>query len=191
MSTVYVEMPGLDKGAGDGWLGPGGYGVTLSEVVYTPTCSSTTNCKAQLPYTYWSSYLQEGYARLNQPPAVAIMPPARPCQTQLQTETFLPANTTEALQLSAIVAPLSNVTVSSGTPLPMSPQLVADVSFTFVPYFNAIFGFFLPDGGVTFRATATLPTPVGDTSTPVDFQQAGVFVVLGCSVTGLPSPQID
>jgi hypothetical protein len=192
MSTIYAEMPGLNKGAGDGLLGPGGYGVTLSEVVYTPTCSITTGCKAQTPYTYWSSYLQEGYSRLNQPPAVTIMPRVRPCNDALQAETFLPANTTEVLQLNDIVAPLANVTVGgSGTPLPMSPQLVADVSFTFIPYFNAIFGFFLPEGGVTFRATASLPTPVGDTSTTVDFQQAGAFVVAGCTVTGLPSPQID
>jgi hypothetical protein len=191
MSTIYVEMPGLNKGRGNGLLGHGGYGVTLSEVVYTPTCNTTTGCGTQTPYTYWSSYLQEGYGRLNKPPAVTIMPPERPCD-KLDTETFLPANTTESLQLTTIVAPLSNVTVAgSPTPLPMSPQLVADVSFTFVPYFNAIFGFFLPDGGVTFRASATLPTPVGDTSTPVDFQQAGVFVVAGCTVPGLPSPQID
>ncbi len=183
MSSIYAEMPGLDKGLGDGWLGPGGYGVTLSEVVFTPVCQATVNCKPQTPYVYWSTYLQEsnGTTALNQPPAVLNPPPLRSCGAPLSP---VPSFTNDSQQLKEMVDPLANVQAGGiALQVTLPPQLVADVSFTFVPYFNSVFATFVPPGAFTFHVSATLPTPVGDTSVPVVFVQTNPTIfVLSCNV---------
>jgi Flp pilus assembly protein TadG len=186
MSSIYAEMPGLDKGRGDGWLGPGGYGVTLSEVVYTPVCQATVNCATQIPYPYWSTYLQEskpnsyGMTALNQPPAVLAPPPLRACNAPLTPVGTFPNDRT---QLMVMIDPFHGAkSQGNGAALTLPPQLVADVSFTFVPFFSAVFGHFLSASGVTFRASATLPTPIGDTTMPVVAEPTGVFDVKVCAV---------
>jgi len=160
MSSIYAEMLGLDLGRGDGWLGPGGYSVTLSEIVFTPVCSAASNCPAQTPYTYWSSYLTEGGAKLNQPPAVQSSSLLRACGNALTPVAYFPNDST---QLTKMIQPTLDTSIVGTNPsLTLSPQLVADVSFTFYPSFYKFL-----TSSVTFRASATLPTPVGDTSVPV------------------------
>jgi Flp pilus assembly protein TadG len=180
MSSIYAQMPGLDYGKADGWLGKGGFAVTLSDVVFLTSngtaapCTTTTNCPTQTPYTYWSSYLQEGGPALNQPPATPSAQLLRACYTELTPVSAFP---NDATQLTVMPSPdLATGVASTNTSLVLTPQLVADVSFTFYPFFAV----FLPSAGITFRASAVLPTPVGGLAQPVYFILSGNGNVTPC-----------
>ena len=158
MTTIYAQMPGLDYGKGDGFLGKGTFAVTLSGVIFTPTCAKTTGCASQKPYTMWSSYLAEGGAYLSQTPTQAA-PLTRACGA-LTPVYYFPNNST---QLTTMIFPAYYAGSFGGTVLTMVPQVVADVRFTYVPAFNIFVH------SITFWASATLPSPLGGTDNQIVF----------------------
>ncbi len=160
MSTIYAQMPGLDYGNGDGFLGKGSFAVTLSGVVFTPTCYNTANCPAQAPITIWSSYLSEGGSSLNQTNTV-LNPLLRACGP-LTAQPNFPNNSTQLL----VMATPTLITGGSAN-MTMVPQVVADVRFTFIPTFNMFVH------AITFWASATLPSPLGGTQNPISSDTTG------------------
>jgi len=165
MSVIYVEMPGLDFGKGDGLLGQGAFTVTLSEVDFAPLCGTATltgTCTAQTPQTLWSSWLIEGGPYLNNTSTTAgpvTAPFYRNCGQLIPTSQFPYNNKTQLLDM---VTPTT--TLSGGnTTLTLVPQLVADVRFVFVPTFHVFVQ------NITFWASATLPAPLGGTAQEVTF----------------------
>ncbi len=171
MSTIYAQMPGLDYGKGDGFLGKGGFAVTLSGVIFTPTCAQTTGCKTQTPYTMWSSYLAEGGAYLNQISTTAN-PLTRACGT-LTSVAYFPNDST---QLTKMIMPTLYTSSFGNVTLTMVPQVVADVRFTFIPTFNIFVH------SITFWASATLPSPLGGTDNQISFDTtAPTGNVVACS----------
>ncbi len=166
MSTIYVEMPGLDYGKGDGLLGKGAFAVTLSEVDYSPKCATTSGCQSQTPSTLWSSYLAEGGTTLDQTPT-AQAPLLRACGA-LTPVGFLPNDSTQLQKFPTPTMDWNYYTGASSTPstqLTLVPQLIADVQFTFIPSLPGL----IPN--LVFRASATLPAPVGGTKQEVAFLQ--------------------
>ena len=144
MSVVYAQMPGLALGSGGGGFA-GTFSVSLSEVVFYPTCAAAkpiaaNGCSVQAPYVYWSTYLDEGGAKLLQSAALL-----RPCSAQLRSQVNFPNN---ANQPNVMIPVASNATTT------LAPQLVADVVYNFVPVFPLF-------PAVTLRASATLPSPMG------------------------------
>jgi len=166
MSVIYVEMPGLDYGKGDGLLGRGAFTVTLSEVDFTPLCATTTitgNCTAQTPQTLWSSWLTEGDFELNNTspqttPGPVSAPFNRACGALIPKPQF----PNDSHQLQEMIVPIATPAGGSAT-VTLPPQLVADVQFVFVPTFNVFVH------QITFWASATLPAPLGSTSQEVSF----------------------
>jgi len=191
MSVIYVEMPGLDYGNGDGLLGTGAFAVTLSEVDFTPLCATTTitgNCTAQTPQTLWSSWLTEGGFELNNTsplttPGPVTAPFNRACGPLVPTSQF-PNDNTQLLDMITPTAMLAG----GATNVTLVPQLVADVRFVFVPTF-AVFV-----SKITFWASATLPAPLGGTSQEVSFNPsagtsnpAGTLEVVTCEAPPQPA----
>jgi Flp pilus assembly protein TadG len=140
MSNAYAEIPGLGLGSG----ASSSFSVTLSEVVFSPTCTSSSGCSAQTPYVSWSTALAQT--------GVTVPTPAlRACGALIAVATF-PDDST---QLTKMV---------SWSPGPvLSPQVVADVSTVFVPTFSRFIG------PVTFWSSATMPTPIGGTDQAITY----------------------
>lgn len=168
MSVIYVEMPGLDFGRGDGLLGTGSFAVTLSEVDFAPLCGTATltgNCTAQTPQTLWSSWLTEGGPELNKTPPMSPGPADaklyRECGPLNPTSQF-PNDKTQLLDM---ITPATTLSGSNAT-VTLVPQLVADVRYVFVPTFRVFVH------NIVFWASATLPAPLGSTSQEVVFSGA-------------------
>ncbi len=159
MSTIYVEMPGLDYGNGDGLLGTGQFTAILSEVDFVPLCNTTANCAPQTPQTLWSSWLTEGGSSPPLMQSTAQFPLYRACSL-----TAVPSFPNDDTRLLDMITPTkTNVANGANTTMTLVPQLVADVRFTFIPTFHV----FVPQ--IVFWASATLPAPLGSTSQEVTF----------------------
>jgi hypothetical protein len=160
MSTIYEEIPWIWPGDGTS-LFPGNYSVTLSEVVYLPYChySNIYACSTpQIPHTLWSTYLQEGGAKLLQSASYQRQCGAltREYPTWNNSVTGNPPLT----RWNQMVDPSNGGAIG----FVMTPQLVADVQYQFTPTFGKI----LPKGTtITFIASAMLSTPIGDNALPV------------------------
>jgi Flp pilus assembly protein TadG len=173
MSSIYTQMPGLPTANNPNGLLTGLYTVTLSEVQYWPLCASTalTKCTAQTPYTLWSTNLQEGLpGHLMQETIGGINLLQRPCSELIPVAAF-PNN---VVQLRVMPDPI----LATGTQMVLPPQVVADVQYTFTPFFF----FFLHS--VTFYASAALPTPLGDTTQLITANPASST----STVTQCPNP---
>jgi hypothetical protein len=162
MSVIYVQMPGLDYGNGDGLLGQGRFAVTLSEVDFAPLCNTTAGCAPQAPQTLWSGWLTEGGPFLDQTSSKNNKL-FRDCERLIPVASFPDDDT----QLTVMVTPtLAQAPGGGGTGVTLVPQLVADVQFTFKPTLGA----FVPQ--IVFRASATLPAPLGGTAQEVTFDNS-------------------
>jgi len=155
MSVVYAEIPQLNLGNGGG-LFPDSIAVALSSVSYTPLCKAATNCGAQTPYVVWSSYLSAGGPSLYQGYD-------RPCGNLQQVARFGDTNGNINQMASPVLA--------GGTAMTLTPQLVADVVYSFHPFFWLLFG------GVQQQtqifATATMPVPIGGLNQVATFNTSG------------------
>jgi Flp pilus assembly protein TadG len=162
MSLIYLLVP--DIGLGDGTsTTKSSFSVTLSEIIYSPICSTASGCAAQTPYTAWSSYLTQTGVTFS-------TAPLRACGALTAVTTF-PDNST---QLASMVS--WKVAAGSGY-IPLSPQVVADVRATYVP----IFSMFL--GTVTFWSSAMVPAPLGTVSQQITFDTtAPTGNVVTCTV---------
>jgi hypothetical protein len=160
MSSIYVEMPGLDYGFGDGLLGTGQFTAILSEVDFAPLCATTANCAPQTPQTLWSSWLTEGGSSPPLMLSTAQFPLYRACGPLTPVARFPNDDT----QLTTMITPTKTQIANGGSAgITLVPQLVADVRFTFIPTFHV----FVPQ--VVFWASASLPAPLGPTSQEVTF----------------------
>jgi hypothetical protein len=139
MSLVYAEIPQLNLGNGGG-LFPDNIAVVLSSVTYTPLCASATGCGAQTPSLVWSSYLSAGGPTLFQGFD-------RHCGTYNQVSRFYDSNANVSQMISPVMA--------GGTAMTLTPQLVADVVYSFHPFFPLFIG------ATQMVASATMPSPVG------------------------------
>jgi hypothetical protein len=162
MSTIYEEMPWIWPGDGTGIL-PGNYSVTLSEIEYLPLCPSSnvyTCAVPQIPHTLWSTYLQEGGAKLIKSASVQ-----RQCGAL--TRVFPTWNNYElgaqpTTRWGQMVDPSRNGEIG----FVMPPQILADVQYQFTPTFALL----LPKKPtITFIASAMLPTPVGNNALPIAY----------------------
>jgi Flp pilus assembly protein TadG len=162
MSLVHVLIP--DIGLGDSTSTTvGSFAVTLSEIVYSPICSTSSGCAAQTPYTAWSSYLTQTGVSF-------ATTPLRACGA-LTTVTSFPDDST---QLSKMVS--WKVAAGSGY-IPLPPQVVADVRATYVP----VFSMFL--GTITFWSSAMVPAPLGTVTQQISFDTtAPTGNVVSCAV---------
>ncbi len=172
MTSVYAQMPRLNLGNGTGMFN-GPFAVTLSGVEYYPTCTYTNfaSCTGgpQTPYTLWSSNLTFGGQELLKPVPGQTNTLLRACGPLTPVASF-PNN---ANQLNVMISPV----LAGTTSMTMAPQVVADVRYTFSPYFF----FFVKS--VTFWASATMPSPVGDPSTPISFNSTDDNGnVVGCTI---------
>jgi hypothetical protein len=140
MSVIYAEIPQLNLGNGGG-LFPGQYAVSLSSIGYTPTCTAATGCGSQTAHVQWSSALSAGGRMLN---SSAI----RPCGTTLTQVAQFPDTTLNWTEMASPVA-------AGGQAMTLAPQVVADVRYSFTPYFP----FFIQPA--QFVASATMPAPIG------------------------------
>ena len=160
MSTVYAQVPGLSLGNGSSSTGSTFF-VTLSSVIYTPTCVTSSGCAAQLPYVAWSTYL-------SRPGVVVANPPLRRCGALTKVVSF-PDDSTQ----------LTKMPYWSQNRIVLTPQVVADVQTMFVP----TFGWFT--GPITFWSSATMPTPLGGTDQAFTYNTAGpAGSVEVCTVPG-------
>jgi hypothetical protein len=160
MSTIYEEMPWIWPGDGTS-LFPGNYSVTLSEIEYLPLCHSSNiyACtQPQIPYTLWSTYLQEGGSKLLKSSSYQRQCGAltREYPTWNNAATGNPPLT----RWNQMVDPSNGGAIG----FVMTPQLVADVQYWFTPSFAQL----LPKSAVIkFVASAMLSTPVGDNALTV------------------------
>jgi hypothetical protein len=141
MSVIYAEIPQLSL-ANAGGLFPDTIAVVLSSITWSPLCKAATNCGTQTASVVWSTYLQSGGTNLYQGFE-------RPCGT-LQSVARFPDNNGNINKMvnTALALP-------SGTAITQSPQLVADIAYSYHPFFP----FFI--GTTQFVASATMPVPVG------------------------------
>ncbi len=151
MSIIYAEVPGLSLGNGTSTTAST-FRVTLSGVVYAPTCATSSGCAAQTPYTAWSSYLA-------QTGVTFTTAPLRACGALTGVSSF-PNNDTQLTKMVTWSAAAGNGYV------PIAPQVVADVRSTYVP----IFSLFL--GTVVFWSSAVMPAPLGYTNQTISFNSA-------------------
>jgi hypothetical protein len=160
MSTVYAEIPQLNLGNGGG-LFPDSFAVVLSSVTYSPLCAAATNCGTQTPSVLWSSYLSYGGASL-------YLGFKRPCGNLQSVSRFVDTNG----NINEMISPV----LAGGTAMTQSPQIVADIAYSFHPFFP----FFL--GTKQFVATATMPVPIGGLTQVVTFNtSAATGNVESCS----------
>jgi len=151
MSVVFAEIPGLNLGNGGG-LFPGNIAVVLSSVSYTPLCTAATNCGSQTPFVVWSSYLNVGG------PAV-YLGYMRPCGTLQSVPRFKDNNG----NINEMPSPV----LAGGTAMTLTPQVVADVVYSFQPYFPLFLG------NIQIVASATMPAPIGGLNQVVTFNSTG------------------
>jgi len=140
MSIIYAEMPGLNLGNGGG-LFPGQYSVTLSSIGYTPSCAQASGCGAQTAFVHWFSVLSLGGAQLS---TVSL----RVCSTALTQVASFPDTIANGTEMTSPV-------VAGGQAMTIAPQVVADVTYNFTPYFPLFIKAKL------FVASATMPAPIG------------------------------
>ncbi len=156
MSVVYAEIPQLNLANGGG-LFPGNIAVALSSVSYSPLCASAANCGTQTPFVVWSSYLDTKYGG----PALykGFM---RSCGSNaLQSVAQFRDNNGNINEMP------SPVMVANAKAMTLSPQVVADVVYSFNPYFP----FFI--GTTQIVASATMPVPIGGLTQVVTFNTSG------------------
>jgi len=148
MSMIYVLVP--DMGLGDGTsTTKSSFGVTLSGIVYYPTCSTSSSCATQTPYTAWSSYLTQTGVSFS-------TTPLRACGALTSVSAF-PDDSTELTKMVTW-----KVTAGTGY-VPLAPQVVADVRATYVP----VMSLFL--GTITLWSSAVVPAPLGTMSQQITF----------------------
>jgi len=161
MSAIYAEIPGLNLGNG-GSLFPGYFGVGLSSITYTPSCTAASGCGAQTPVVLWTTVLRSGGAQL-------LQTFYRPCGYAPQQVAHLPNNGTLLLEFPSPV-------LAGGSSMTLVPQVVADVVYQFVPWFP----FFTST--TTLYATATYPAPIGALNAAITLNTgASTSGVVACS----------
>lgn len=160
MTVVYAEIPQLNLGNGGG-LFPDNIAVALSSVSYTPLCTKATNCGTQTPFVVWSDYLRIGGPSLYQGFR-------RPCGT-LQRVAQFPDNNGN---INKMIDP---TLTSGGTAMTLTPQIVADVVYTYHPFFP----FFI--GTTQIFASATMPVPIGPLNQVVTLNTSAAGSVESCS----------
>jgi len=196
MSTIYAQMPGLLSGQLTGK-----YGVTLSSVVYSPSCAYTnpTLCNAngfsQTAYVQWSSYLQEvagspsSCLATSQLLCNASVAPLRGSTGAGCTTSGTPTGsaaltmvrqfTNDSSQLKEMLNP-----TLIGFPMVLVPQIVADVQYTYSPpLMPALAGWLFVAKSITIYASATLPAPLGGTKQSITYNTSGgnaSYVVRSC-----------
>ncbi len=146
MSTAYAEITGFSLGNGTSSSGSS-FTVTLSEVVFSPTCTTSSGCSAQTPYVSWSTGLAQT--------GVSATPALRACGALTPVATFPDDGT----QLTKMVSWSQNQ-------IALTPQVVADVKTIYVPLFALI------TGPVTFWSSAAVPAPIGGTDQAVTYNSA-------------------
>jgi hypothetical protein len=161
MTLVYAEIPQLNLGNGNG-LFPDSIAVVLSSVTWSPLCKAAINCGTQTPSVVWSSYLTVGSGT-----AQLYEGFRRPCGT-LQAVARFPDNNGN---INKMVSP----TLAGGTAMTASPQIVADIAYSFQPFFPHFIG------KTQFFATATMPVPVGGLTQVVTLNGAATGSVESCS----------
>jgi Flp pilus assembly protein TadG len=160
MSVIYAEIPQLNLGRG-GALFPDNIAVVLSSVSYSPLCTKAANCGAQTPYLVWSSYLSVGGPSL-------FLGFDRHCGNFSQVSRFYDTNANVSQMVSPVMA--------GGTPMTLTPQLVADVVYSFHPFFPMFIG------TTQIVASATMPVPVGGLNQVVTLDTSvSTGNVLSCS----------
>ncbi len=148
MSAAYAQIPGLTLGASTS-TSSSAFIVTLSEVVFTPTCTTSSGCSAQVPYVSWSTALaQTGVSVTN--PALRACGPLTPVTT-------FPDDSTQ----------LTKMATWSQDQIALPPQVVADVETIYVPATFAIF-----TGSLTFWSTAAVPAPIGGPDQAITYNSA-------------------
>jgi Flp pilus assembly protein TadG len=196
MSTIYAQMPGLVTGQLTGK-----YGVTLSSVVYSPSCAYTNpslcnaNGFSQTAYVQWSSYLQE----------VAGAPSSCTASSQLMCNASVaPLRGSAAAGCVTSGTPTGSAALSTvrqftndsnqlkemlnptlvALPMVLVPQIVADVQYTYSPpLMPAVAKWLFVANSITFYASATLPAPLGGTKQAITYNTTGgnaSYVVLSC-----------
>jgi Flp pilus assembly protein TadG len=187
MTSVYAEIPGLSSGITNPnpvQVSTGAYSVTLSEIVYYPTCKasnpqtvaaaagcsngqSVSASNPQVPYMAWTTWLNEPGATATTGRLGAYGTPNTASACLPLQQVYPTWNTTEngkppVTRLEQMVDPADNATYA----ITLTPQIVADVSYTFKPTFAQV----LPLGTtIIFTATAMLSTPFGDNTQQITY----------------------
>jgi len=139
MTAIYAEIPGLNLGNGGG-LFPDSYAVALSSYTYSPLCTKPTNCGSQTASLLWSSSLSIGGAKL-------YYGYESNCGTVPQVTRFPDTN----FNWNELPSPV----LAGGTAMTLTPQIVANVAYSFTPFFPL---FIQP---LQVVASVTLPAPIG------------------------------
>jgi hypothetical protein len=139
MSSIYAEIPGLNLGNG-GSLFPDPYAVALSSITYTPLCTKATNCGSQTASLLWSSSLSVGGTKLY----LGFM---STCGTVPQVTQFADTNG----NWNEIPSPV----LAGGAAMTLVPQIVADVAYSFTPFFPLFVQ------SLQVVASVNLPAPIG------------------------------
>jgi Flp pilus assembly protein TadG len=150
MSTVFADIPGLNLGNGGGLL-PGSFAVTLSSIWYYPLCTQatiTTCSPTQVPFVRWSTYLNPSYVGAGPNLMSGVV---RPCTGFALTAvaSFPDDNTQYNVMIDPKLAAGGNPEITA------PPQLVADVQYSFTPYYPIFFKSYV------FYASAASPAPIG------------------------------
>jgi hypothetical protein len=146
MSIAYAQIPGFSLG--NGTSSTSSFTVTLSEVVFSPVCTTSSGCSAQVPYVLWSTALAQT--------GVTVATPAvRACGALATVSTF-PDDSTQ----------LTKMVSWSQNQIALAPHVVADVKTIFVPTFSMFMG------TVTFWSSAAMPAPIGDPSQVITYNNA-------------------
>jgi len=147
MSTAYAEITGLSLGNGTFAAGSS-FTVTLSGIVFSPTCTTSSGCSPQVPYVSWSTALVQT--------GVSVPTPAlRSCGALTPVATFPDDSTQFAKMVSW-----------SKNQIALAPQVVADVRTIYVPIFSIL------TGPVTFWSSAAVPAPIGGTDQAIAYSTA-------------------
>ena len=159
LTTLYAEIPQLNLANGGG-LFPDPVLAVLSSVSYSPLCTKATSCGTQTPYVVWSDYLRSGGSSL-------YLGFRRHCGN-LQPVAQWPDNNGNITKMASPV-------LAGGTAMTLTPQIVADVVYTFQPFFLRFIG------TTQIVATATMPVPIGGLNQVVTLNTGDTGTVLSCS----------
>jgi len=147
MTTAYAEITGFSLGNGTSSSGST-FTVTLSGVVFSPTCTTSSGCSAQVPYASWSTTLTQT--------GVSVPTPAlRACGALTPVATF-PDDSTQ----------LTKMVSWSQNQIALAPQVVADVRTIYVPIFSIL------TGPVIFWSSAAVPAPIGGADQAITYNAA-------------------
>jgi hypothetical protein len=145
MSSAYAEITGLSLGNGTSSSGSS-FTVTLSGIVFSPICTTSSGCAAQVPYVSWSTTLiQTGVATVS----------PRACGQLTAVATF-PDDSTQ----------LTKMVSWSQNQIALAPQVVADVHTIYVPLFSMFIG------NVSFWSSAAVPAPIGGTDQAITYNSS-------------------